>query len=85
MNAYEKGVALTSQRDGTYLTRRGGKGIDQDAGARLICVRCGATINLQFSSIIEPNQEAAVEAGFQVQSYLLEVNGLCQQCSVKER
>lgn len=55
-----------------------------ETGTRLVCVRCGTTVDLETDPIVEYAESAANNAGFQLQSYRLDLWGLCEECEPRD-
>ena len=50
----------------------------------MICINCGAIIDLPAEALAEMPQEALAETDFQAMRYKLEIHGLCPRCQERE-
>lgn len=52
--------------------------------AHMICINCGAIIDLPAEALAEMPEAALAETDFQAVRYKLEIHGLCPRCQKKE-
>ena len=62
------------------LAQAQGEEVVQDGGYWLVCSKCGATVRMQSGSSAIKAIETVSTDQFYVQSYRLEVMGICPDC-----